>query len=418
MMFSTKQVRHLFVLKNKVATKALLADLGDYFVTKVFSADGPAMHISYMGAGNVTHTDLVPIANIRRINYSPYHTLRTALPAVTIAASGAGVVGTEYIATLRFPEFISLTPEEDMTKTISFIFTATGGDIATQLKAAIDSAFSRDHNALITTTKVDETHVKITSNEQPWRLGLMENRPIRCIVQGLKAFTAGVESTWGTAADSSDVTVAFMKNGYMTADLEYFCMGARGDYYRQNGFPHTIDTEYAITKTDAKTKEYDYITLHYFFQGEGLNNDYSEKVLQFVAEGVTDAPYAEGDPIFDLEQWLLTNVTEDITIGTSHFAPVVIPMAVPTDLEVPSATVTTTQAVINWEAGDDETAWELEYKVATDTEWTSVDVTTTSTKTLTGLTLGTEYDVRVRAVGSNDTYSAYSDVVTFTTASE
>lgn len=411
MMFSTKQVRHLFVLKNKVATKALLADLGDYFVTKVFSADGPAMHISYMGSGNVTHTDLVPISNIRRINYSPYRTLRTALPAVTITASGAGVVGTEYIATLRFPEFISLTPEEDMTKTISFIFTSTGGDIATQLKAAIDSAFSRDHNELITTTRVDATHVKITSNEQPWRLGLMENRPIRCIVQGLKAFTAGVESTWGTAADSSDVDVAFMKNGYMTADLEYFCMGARGDYYRQNGFPHTIDTEYVITKSDAKTKEYDYITIHYFFQGEGINNDYSEKVLQFVAEGVTDFSYETGDPIYDLEQWLLANVTADITVGTTHFAP----MATPTDLEVPSATITTTQAVIDWEAGDDETAWELEYKKSADEDWTSVDVATNSTKTLTGLTLNTEYEVRVRAAGSNDTYSAYSAVVTFTT---
>lgn len=411
MMFSTKQVRHLFVLKNKVATKALLADLGDYFVTKVFSADGPAMHFSYMGYNNVTHTDLIPISNIRRINYSPYHTLRKALPAVTITASGAGVVGTEYLLTLRFPEFISLTPEEDMTKTISFIFTSTGGNIATQLKAAIDTAFARDHNELITTAVVDATKVKITSNEQPWRLGLMENRPIRCIVQGLKAFTAGVESTWGTAADSSDVTVAFMKNGYVTADLEYFCMGARGDYYRQNGFPHTIDTEYVITKTDAKTKEYDYIDIHYFFQGEGLNNDYSEKVITFVAEAVDGADYETGDPIFDLEYWL-DNTANLTDATTSHFSPANLPT--PTALAVPIATITATQAVVDWVAGGSEENWVINYKRTSLPTWVAQDVETNSTYTLTGLTAGIEYELKVQAV-KDDKTSAFSDIVTFTT---
>ena len=329
MMFSTKQIRHLFVLKNMVRDAASLADVGDFYVTKVFTADGPAMHVTYMGHGSVTHSDLIPIGNIRRITYAPYHTLRTALPAVTITAGGAGVVGTEYLLTLRFPEYISLTPEEDFVKTISFVFTSTGGNIAAQLKAAIDAAFARDHNNLITTTVVDATNVTITSNEQPWRLGLMENRPVRCIVSGLKSFAAGVESTWGTVADATDVTTAFMKNGYITADLEYFCMGARGDQYRQVGFPHTIDTEYVLTKTDARTKEYDYITIHYFYQGEGFINDYSEKVIQFVAEGIDEADYAEGDPIFDLEQWMLANVNEDITVGTSHFTPITPAPVVP-----------------------------------------------------------------------------------------
>lgn len=321
MIFSTKQIRHLFVLKNKVATKADLANLGDYTVTKVFDGDGPAIHVTYMGYNNVTHTDVIPIDNIRRITFAPYHKLRTALPSVTITAGGAGVVGTEYLLTLRFPEYISLTPEEDFVKTISFVFTSTGGNIATQAKAAIDAAFARDHNNLITTTVVDATKVKITSNEQAWRLGLMENRPVRCFVQGLKSYASGVESTWATATDSTDVTVAFMKNGYITADLEYFCMGARGDQYRQVGFPHTIDTEYVITKADARSKEYDYITIHYFYQGEGFINDYSEKVIQFVSEGKLEGNYTTGDPIYDLEQWLLTNVKADIKVGTTHFTP-------------------------------------------------------------------------------------------------
>ena len=47
---------------------------------------------------------------------------------------------------------------------------------------------------------------------------------------------------------------------------------------------------------------------------------------------------------------------------------------------------------------------------------TTVEVATTATKTVTGLTAATDYEARVRAVGANGTYSPYTAVVDFTTA--
>ena len=81
---------------------------------------------------------------------------------------------------------------------------------------------------------------------------------------------------------------------------------------------------------------------------------------------------------------------------------------------MPSATITTTQAVVGWTAGDTETNWEVDYKKTADTNWTTVTATTNPTKTITGLTANTEYDVRVRAVISGK-YSNYTAVVSFKT---
>lgn len=416
MNFSTNQVRHLYVLKSKKSTAAGCTEVGDYCPELVVHDGSKAIHIAYMGFGGLTHTDLIPVSNIRRINFSPYHKLRTALPAVKVSWTTAQLtVGNEYLLNFRFPQFISLAMEEDYTKSVNFIY-ATGSTFGTQLKAAIDTAFANDPYNLITVT-VDETdnddlHIIITSNEQPWKRGIMESRTNQALVYGLKQYTtARVSSTWGTVSNATDVTVSYVKNGKKIADLEYFCMGERGDLYRNVGWPNVVETEYVITPTEARVNEYDVVDIHYFYQGEGLNNDYSEKVITFIGLGLNEENYTTGDPIFDLEYWL-DNTAEVTDASTSHFSPAILPK--PTALAVPSATITTTQAVVGWTAGDTETNWEVDYKETADTDWTTVTATTDPTKTITGLTAGTEYDVRVRAVISGK-YSNYTAVVSFET---
>ena len=58
--------------------------------------------------------------------------------------------------------------------------------------------------------------------------------------------------------------------------------------------------------------------------------------------------------------------------------------------------ITPNSAKLTWEAGGDETAWNVEYKKAADEEWTSAHVTA-MTYDLDALTNGTNYDVRVQA---------------------
>ncbi|MBQ3733016.1 MAG: fibronectin type III domain-containing protein [Bacteroidales bacterium] len=69
---------------------------------------------------------------------------------------------------------------------------------------------------------------------------------------------------------------------------------------------------------------------------------------------------------------------------------------------------------IAWVPGDQETSWELEYKTADTTDWTSVGTVTTTTYTFTGLTSGTHYDIRLRSVCSGSEYSNWVTVNAFT----
>lgn len=83
-----------------------------------------------------------------------------------------------------------------------------------------------------------------------------------------------------------------------------------------------------------------------------------------------------------------------------------------------ASNVAQTSAAINWTAGGSETAWNLQYKAASATNWSNnITVNNTPTYNLTGLTPGTAYNVRVQAnCGAGET----SDWATanFTTQAE
>jgi len=64
----------------------------------------------------------------------------------------------------------------------------------------------------------------------------------------------------------------------------------------------------------------------------------------------------------------------------------------PTNITIPTATITNTTAIVNWVAGNQETAWQIRL----DATGTPIDVNTT-TYPLTGLLAGTNYTVYVRA---------------------
>ena len=77
----------------------------------------------------------------------------------------------------------------------------------------------------------------------------------------------------------------------------------------------------------------------------------------------------------------------------------------------------TSSADVSWVPVGNETAWNLEYKTASDASWTVIPVTTT-TYTLTNLTLSTAYDVRVQADCGNGDLSDYESATFSTSACE
>ena len=85
----------------------------------------------------------------------------------------------------------------------------------------------------------------------------------------------------------------------------------------------------------------------------------------------------------------------------------------PTGLSV--GTVGQNTATVTWTAGGAETSWEVQYKVATASNWQTATANS-SVYTLTGLTPATSYNVKVRAVCDANVTSDWSSSVTFTTA--
>lgn len=67
----------------------------------------------------------------------------------------------------------------------------------------------------------------------------------------------------------------------------------------------------------------------------------------------------------------------------------------PTDLTVTATTTTT--ATFSWTANSGETAWTVQYKKSGDADWTTVENVTVNPYTLTGLTSGSSYQVKVAA---------------------
>ncbi len=90
--------------------------------------------------------------------------------------------------------------------------------------------------------------------------------------------------------------------------------------------------------------------------------------------------------------------------------------AKPQNVTVPS--VTTTDATISWVGSDDASSYTLQYMLASQTDWDEDAEEETSTDTaitLTNLTPGTTYQVRVRAICSDNNPTAWAPTVLFNT---
>jgi hypothetical protein len=86
--------------------------------------------------------------------------------------------------------------------------------------------------------------------------------------------------------------------------------------------------------------------------------------------------------------------------------------AVPTNIQVHNVTETTTD--ISWDVMPNANRYEISYRVVNTPTWTTVN-TTNHTRTLTGLTRCTDYEIRLRARCAGNVYSDSSEIIAFST---
>lgn len=298
--FSVNQVRQLYVATAFKTPRVLASDAAGSIAVKNDTAKSH-LYFEYKGADNLMRSDLIDTKNILYAKATDATAMAHDLKSVTIALDsnvngGNPVAGQDYILRIAFKQYVGMSDEDQYFK-YGMVHAYAGMDASEFYKVlavSLAKNFSREVVPLIKieiktasattevtpTTKVADltdtyTGVVITEVEQPWRLGVMAQTPVYFTVQSVPVTVNGDERYWATLTESTSGSIG---NGKTIADLEYFCMGERGDMYRQVGWPNNIPTTYLVDPAKA----YYVFDIHYAYVGSNESVQKSEKTITIV----------------------------------------------------------------------------------------------------------------------------------------
>lgn len=329
MNYSVNQVRQLYVAKALKDPHVLASDAAGSIAVKNDTAKNH-LYFEYKGADNLMRSDLIDIKNILYAKATDADDMAHKLKAVTVTLdngvnAGAPVAGQDYILRIAFKQYVGMSDEDQYFK-YGMVHAYAGMDAdefykvlalsiaknfsrevvplikievhskATKSKGGFDSKgymvvtpTTKDNGKSDTTNPyyatdtlvTDIDSIRITEVEQPWRLGVMAQTPVYFTVQPVAVMVNSDERIWATVTEGTNGTIG---NGKNIADLEYFCMGERGDMYRGIGFPNNIVTTYLVDPT----KKYYTFDIHYAYVGNNESVQKSEKDITIVCSDKTE----------------------------------------------------------------------------------------------------------------------------------
>ena len=313
--FSTNQVRQLYVAEALKPSNVAATDAAGSIAVKSDTAK-THLYFEYMGAGGMTRSDLIDIKNILYAKATDADDLAHDLAKykLTLDAnvnSGAPVAGQDYILRIAFRNYIGLSEEDQYFKygMVHAVADMTASDFYKALALSLVKNFSREEEGLLkfyleiggteagtvagTPTEVTKdtkestltgtyTGIVIEEAPQEWILGVMEQTPVNFTLQPGTITVSGDDRIWGTVKQVA--STSSIPDGHKIADLEYFCMGERGDVYRMVGFPNVIRTKYLVNP-DTK---YNVIDIHYAYVGPDESVQKSEKDITIVVPKIGD----------------------------------------------------------------------------------------------------------------------------------
>lgn len=311
--FSTNQVRQLYVAEALKSPNVIATDAAGSIAVKADTAK-THLYFEYMGAGGMTRSDLIDIKNILYAKAIDADDLAHDLAKykLTLDASvngGIPVAGQDYILRIAFRNYIGLSEEDQYFKygMVHAVADMTASDFYKTLALSLVKNFNREEGGLLkfyletggadagtvagTPTEVTKdtkestltgtyTGIVIEEAPQEWVLGVMEQVPVNFKLQPGTITASGDDRIWGTVKQVASTNS--IPDGHKIADLEYFCMGERGDVYRMVGFPNVIRTKYLVNP-DTK---YNVIDIHYAYVGPNESVQKSEKDITIVVPKV------------------------------------------------------------------------------------------------------------------------------------
>ena len=301
MNFSINQVRHLYVAKTlKSGANLLATDAAGSILPKGDTAK-TQMYFQYMSPAGIVRSDLIAVDKIMYAKATGSgdlaHKLTRVLLTLDANVNAAPVAGQEYITRIAFRQYIGLSEEDQNFKYGYVKATAnmTASDFYKKMAISIADNVSRDTTPLVTVylkTSDSETLVAPKTKEaaltgtytgiileeavQAWELGTMPQAFIPFTVQPTTVIVDGDEYIWGVV-EAQNATKK-VEDGHNIADLEYFCMGARGDHYIMMGYPNVIKTTYLVDPT----AKYDTLDIHYAFTDSNEGAQKSERDITIV----------------------------------------------------------------------------------------------------------------------------------------
>lgn len=320
--FSTNQVRHLYVLKNfqDASNVTSFKNAGETVIGD--TTDGKDVFIKYIGMGGQVRTDLIPKSKVLSATLLTKTKDRTPLKSVLVQlnpeVSANPITSQDYILRIAFRQYFGMSDEDlylkygmvhaytgmtapvfyaklaqslaknfsrELVKPLAFHLVVNGedkGEVTATSKIKYDDTFKGAADFDATTDSYTGIVIKEVDQKDEWVLGTKEQTPVYFTVQPTTIMVSGDELIWGKVTKLADDTSVdpkrYVGNGTKIADLEYFCMGERGDIYRNISWPNAIRTKYMVDPT----KEYNVVDIHYYQDEGGENPQKSEKTITFV----------------------------------------------------------------------------------------------------------------------------------------
>lgn len=313
--FSVNQNRQFYYAGAYVTDVNALAKKGDVTVTADKEGN---LHINQLGYGGIEKSDMIDPAKVTELRLSGPKDTEHKLKAVNVTLSsevngGSPIAGEEYILRVNFRQ-LYCKGDEDIYQKYGVVAATKAMEATTDLfwltmAKSLVTNFKRTFQPLLDVVLVGgESNTTVSSIKYVGGKWYVNGTAItpgttytgiqiveKALTDAYKRGTYSLEHTafevipttvydgaseviWGTVEDTvSDTTIG---NGYDFADLEYFCMGERGDQYRLLGWPNTIDTQYFVDPE----KTYYALDLSYFYDGDAEDVQKSPKVITLVSE--------------------------------------------------------------------------------------------------------------------------------------
>ena len=332
MVFSTNQNRQLYVVTGSLTEGIanLGANVGN--VASITDVDGNKA-VAYRGVKGIQRTDLVDPKSITWGNLTEADATNIKLKAYTVTLKEDPRSGQDYILRINFRQLYGMSDEDIYQKygAVHAVSGMTKQQFYSKMIQSLIKNFSRVYAPLLlikvgeativkavtlnadATIDIDGTDVEFAAGDivlydeegnavaapgaegsedegfiiaeksqvDQWVLGTAQYTPVYFeVIPTTITDAGGNEVVWGTVSPVAAEDLDTVPNGYTYADLEYFCMGERGDQYRNLYWPNSIKTTYLVDPT----QEYVCLDIHYAYQGTCEDIQKSEKTMTFLAK--------------------------------------------------------------------------------------------------------------------------------------